>query len=56
MTVLEVGANALVALLVVGVIGVGDGEFLQHPELGLDQVEPGCLRRSSNGMDSQLLE
>jgi hypothetical protein len=53
MAVLEIGSDSVLALLVAGIIGVGDRESLEGSKLGLDEVEPGSLRRSPNRMDVQ---
>jgi hypothetical protein len=56
MTVLEISPDSVLALLVVGIIGVGERESLEGSKLGLDKVEPGSLRRRPDRMDVQLLE
>jgi hypothetical protein len=39
-----------------GVMGVGQGESFENPELSLDQVRPGTLGGSPDGPDVQLWE
>jgi hypothetical protein len=43
MAVAEIVIDALIAHLVIGIVGVCDREFLQDSELGFDEVQPGGL-------------
>jgi hypothetical protein len=54
--IVEVGTDSLLPLEVAGVVGVVDGESLQHSELGLNQVEPTSLGRCPGRMNVQLSE
>jgi hypothetical protein len=56
MPIVEVGTDSLLALLVAGIVGIVDGEFLEYSELPFNQVEPTCLGRSPGGMNVQFLE
>ena len=56
MAVFEAGVYALVTLLMGSIVGIGDGELLEDPELRLDQVEPGRLRGCEDGMNVELFE
>ena len=56
MTILQVGADSLLSLFVTSIVGVIDGEFLEHPELGFDQVEPTGLGGGPDRVDVQFLE
>ncbi len=56
MAVLKIGPDSFLALLVAGIIGVGDSESLEGSEPGLDEVEPESLRGSPDRMDRQFLE
>jgi len=55
-TVVQVGADSVLTLLVAGIISVCDSKLLERPELGLDEVKPRGLRGSPDGMDVQFLE
>jgi hypothetical protein len=56
MAVVQICSDPVLALLVAGIIGIGDGEALEGAELGLDEVEPGGLRGSPYRVDVQLPE
>ena len=47
MAVVEIAVDAAVAVLVAGVVGVGEGKAVQDPELGFDKVQPGSLGRAT---------
>ena len=56
MAVAEIAVDSAVAVLVAGVVGVGEGEAFQDAELGFDQVQPGSLGRGPQRMDAELSE
>ncbi len=56
MAVLQISPDSILALLVAGIIGVGDRESLEGSKLGLDEVQPGSLRWSPDRVDVQFPE
>jgi hypothetical protein len=52
----EVGVDTISPALMIGIIGIGEREFLEHSKLGLNQVQPRSLRRRPSGMDVQFFE
>ena len=43
MTISEIAVDAAAARAMVAVVGVGESEAFQNPELGLDEIQPGSL-------------
>src|SRR5215470_5758755 len=54
MTIVEIAVDATVALLMAGIVGVGQGEAFQDAELGFDQVQPGSLGRGPHRPNAEL--
>ena len=54
--VAEVSIDTAAAVQVGEVIGIGKDESLHHPEVGLDEIEPGGLRRSEDWMYAKALQ
>jgi len=42
-TISEIAVDAAAARAMVAVVGVGESEAFQSPELGLDEIQPGSL-------------
>jgi hypothetical protein len=56
MSIPKVGVDPISPTLMVGIIGIDERELLEHPKLGLNQVQPRGLGGRPRRMDMQLLE
>jgi len=49
MTISEIAVDAAAACAMVAVVGVGESEAFQNPELGLDEIQPGSVGGGQTG-------
>jgi len=55
MTISEIAVDAAAARAMVAVVGVGESEAFQNPELGLDEIQPGSLGGRPDRVDAEFL-